>query len=66
MERIKTIIDVPWDKKRTLKGYIFDSYYKGKRLLFIFKKVQKRYPDYFKNEAELVRWIEDNSPKFKK
>ena len=65
MRQIKNIIDVPWDKKRTLKGYIFNSYYEGKRFSFIFNKVHKRYPDYFKNEAELIKWIEENSPNCK-
>jgi hypothetical protein len=66
MKRVRHTTDMPWDKKRTLKGYIFDSYYEGRRLSFIFNKVQKRYPDYFKSEAELIKWIKDNSPKFKK
>ena len=65
MKPIRNTIDRPWDKKRTLKGYIFDSYYEGKRLSFIFNKVQKRYPDYFKDKAEFIKYIED-SPKFKK
>jgi len=63
MRRIKNIIDRPWDKKGSLREYILESYYGGKRLSFIWNKVQKRYPNYFKNEAELIKWIEDNSPK---
>jgi hypothetical protein len=65
MRQVKVIIDMPWDKKRTLKGYIFDSYYGGKRISFTFSKIQKRYPGYFENQAELTKWIEVNSPKFK-
>ena len=55
-------MDRPWDKKGTLKEYILESYYGGKRLRFLLRKVQKRYPNYFKNEAELTKWIEENSP----
>ncbi len=55
-------MDRPWDKKWTLREYILESYYRGKRLPSILKKVQKRYPNYFKNEAELIKWIEENSP----
>ena len=54
-------MDRPWDKKGTLREYILGSYYGGKRLPFILRKVQKRYPNYFKNEAELIKWIEENS-----
>lgn len=49
-----------WDEKGTLKDYILDSYCKEKRLSLIFKRVQKRYPNYFRNEAEMLRWIEKN------
>jgi uncharacterized protein with HEPN domain len=63
MKRIRNIIDRPWDKKETLREYILGSYYGGKRFSFIWNKVQKRYPNYFKNEAELIKWIEDNRPK---
>jgi hypothetical protein len=66
MRPIKIIMDIPWDKKRTLKEYIFHSYYEGKRLSFIFNKVRKRYPDYFKSETELVKWVEENRPEFEK
>ena len=62
MERIKNKIDKPWDKNGTLREYILESYYGGKRLRSILRKVQKRYPNDFKNEAELTKWIEENSP----
>ena len=66
MRQVKVIIDMPWDDKRTLTEYILDSYYRGKRLSFTFCKIQKKYPGYFDNQAELTKWIEVNTPKFKK
>ena len=64
MEKAINIIDVPWDENRTLREYILDLYNGGENIFQILKQIEKRFPNYFKNEDELrkliMRTIEPN------